>query len=233
MDNKITRNTESGNAIFLIIMGVALFAALGYAFTSSNRTSTTLVTDEQASTYANKIIAYGNEIKQAVRRLQLRGCDDTEISFENDVISGYENPNAPTSKKCHVFDIAGGGLNWKSLNTLDIHFVNGNAIENVGTDCADENCTELMLIIRLNQTASEKSTAENICNYINRTLGNDPTMTNTIFRDDTPNALSSNLFIGEYHLSFTNDIELFNGKKSYCGSVDSNIHSYHHVLITR
>lgn len=112
------RINEGGNAIFMVILGVALFAALGYAFNSSNRTSTALLTDEQASVYANQIIAYGNEVKQAVKRLNLRGVDETEISFGNTVFTQVdstviqpENHNTNcTNDKCNVFKIGGGGL---------------------------------------------------------------------------------------------------------------------------
>ncbi|CAG0906291.1 unnamed protein product, partial [Cyprideis torosa] len=40
---------------------VALFAALGYAFSNTSRTSTSFLTEEETSAYANQIIAYGNE----------------------------------------------------------------------------------------------------------------------------------------------------------------------------
>lgn len=111
-----TAHGQRGNAIVWILVGVALFAALGFAFTSSSRTSSSLLSDTEAEAYATQIIQYGNEVKAAVKRLQLRGCTDTEISFENDVITGYTNPNAPDNKSCHVFNIAGGGLNWKEIN---------------------------------------------------------------------------------------------------------------------
>ena len=167
-------NTQNGNAIIWIFIAVGLFAALGYAFTSSTRTSTNVITDAQAQSYAQEIIAYGNEVKQAIKRLQLRGCSDTEISFENDVVSGYENPNAPTNKTCHVFDIAGGGLSWNSENSAwfdsnagcvgsfwchEFTFEGTNKAPGVGTD---SNGTDSMeLTIRLAGISS------NICEKIN------------------------------------------------------------------
>ncbi len=108
----MNKNSQNGNAIVLIMIAVALFAALGYAFSNTSRTSSKLFTDEEASAYANQIIAYGNEIKSAVKRLQLRGCGDTEISFENR-LGNYINASAPADNSCHVFDLAGGGVTWK------------------------------------------------------------------------------------------------------------------------
>lgn len=103
---------QNGNAIFIILVAVALFAALGYAFSNTSRTSTSFITGEEAKAYVNQIIAYGNEVKSAVKRLQLRGCSDTEISFENSFVSGYTNGNSPTDRSCHVFDTQGGGLTY-------------------------------------------------------------------------------------------------------------------------
>ena len=117
MINNNIKSSERGSAILWILIAVGLFAALNYAFTNSTRTSTSLLTDTQAESYANQIIAYGNEVKSAIKRMQLRGCSDTEISFENAVVSGYSNPNSPSNKSCHVFDIAGGGVQYKNLDT--------------------------------------------------------------------------------------------------------------------
>lgn len=41
-----------------------------------------------------------------------RGCTDTQVSFENGLVSGYTNSNAPSNHSCHVFDPAGGGDTW-------------------------------------------------------------------------------------------------------------------------
>lgn len=151
-------NHEKGSAILWVLVAVALFAALNFAFNSNSRTSTSLLSDAEAEAYANQIIQYGNEVKSAVKRLTLRGCSDTEISFENDIVSGYTNPNSPADKSCHVFDVAGGGLSWENppTNSLDkthlslsgydqYFFSNLLQVLNVGTDCSNGSCTELAI----------------------------------------------------------------------------------------
>lgn len=110
------QNHEQGNAIIIILIAVSLFAALGYAFTQSSRTSTGFISQEEAKANANQILSYGNDLKSAIKRLNLRGCDDSEISFENNIVSGYTNGTAPTNKSCHVFDPAGGGLTYKKMD---------------------------------------------------------------------------------------------------------------------
>lgn len=111
MNKKISN--ESGNAIVWVLIAVALFAALNYAFSSTSRTSTSLLTNSEADAYASQIIAYGNEVKAAVKRMQLRSVDETEFSFGQtaDAIGNApgHNPNC-TTNKCEVFHIEGGQL---------------------------------------------------------------------------------------------------------------------------
>ena len=94
--------TQNGNAIVMILIAIALFAALGFAFSNTSRTSSSFITDAEAEAYTNKIISYGNDIKSAVKRAQLSGCDLLDISFENDVVAGYTNGNNPP-EECKIF----------------------------------------------------------------------------------------------------------------------------------
>ena len=107
---------DSGNVIIWILVTIALLAALTFTFTQSSRTSTSMLTDEMADSMAKHLLSFSNDVKQTVQRLRLRGCDETEISFENSVLGfNYTNPNAPADNSCHVFDINGGGLQVPTL----------------------------------------------------------------------------------------------------------------------
>lgn len=220
-ENNNKRNTEQGNAIFLIIVAVALFAALGYAITNTSRTSTSLLTDEETTAAANQILAYGNEIKTAVRRIELRGCDETEISFENNIVAGYTNPNAPASRKCHVFDIAGGGLTWQTFGNAEVIFSGANVINGVGKDTASD--TELGFFIR--------DLATSTCIKINDNLGNNLTV-NPPLDDGT---WGKSLFIGDY--TFSNNIRAvgvgLDSLKSACFEDDVGENVYYTTLIVR
>lgn len=143
--------TDSGNVIIWILITIALLAALTFTFTQSSRTSTSLLSDEVADSMAKHLVSFSNDVKQTVKRLQLRGCDETEISFENSVLGfNYTNPNAPADNSCHVFDINGGGLQVPTLpeaifdltpnfigatyTTIGIPYFRGNVIvENIKT----------------------------------------------------------------------------------------------------
>lgn len=109
--------SQRGNALFIILIGIVLFAALSYAVTQSTRGGGDMGAGEKATVQATDIVSYGNQVATAVKSMMaLNGCKDTQISFENPVIAGYENPNAPADKSCNVFDAAGGGLNWQKFS---------------------------------------------------------------------------------------------------------------------
>lgn len=123
----MNKNSERGNAIVWILIAVALFAALNYAFTSSSRVSTSVLSDAEAEAYANEIIQYGNEVKSAVKKMQLLGIKTEEIDFFSelslqDTLTEVQWPNNPncTTQACKVFNISGGGLQGKVFEKISI-----------------------------------------------------------------------------------------------------------------
>ena len=115
----------TGNALFLILIAVALFAALSYAVTNSGRGGSG-IDRENVELYAAEFVQYGALIRSAVDRMRIiNGCRDTEITFEgNNGVSkdgdgnaiDYTNSNAPSDKNCHIFDVNGGGVPPKLMN---------------------------------------------------------------------------------------------------------------------
>ncbi len=226
--------SQNGNAIMIILVAVALFAALSFVFSNTSRNSSGFVTDAEADAYANQIIAYGNEVKQAVKRLRLRGCSDTEISFENSIISGYTNPNSPTDRSCHVFDTAGGGLNFTSppRNSFDESEVNAgfyafSGLMNINlVGETNDNATSSELYVISNFIDKE------VCQKINARLG-----TEVGGKDNPEITVSgwSTKFIGTFGYSGTRNEADIAGKKEICVRTTStaNLHQYLKVLIER
>ncbi len=101
-----------------------MFAALTYAVMQSSRTSTSMLSGEQARLAAQEIISYGDAIQKAVQTLRLRGCTMQEISFydanQNQRQTGgshldHYNSLSPADGSCSVFDMNGGKVIAKRL----------------------------------------------------------------------------------------------------------------------
>ena len=142
-----------------ILLAVALIVGLTAALSRGGRVSHNALSDQQAKIAAQEIIDYGNAVAAAVQKLRLRGCSETEISFENDVAAGYANG---TNTSCRVFHPDGGALSWKTppAEYLNSSFSSGtgygtyiinanNCIVNVGTDGPAAGCDPQELILML------------------------------------------------------------------------------------
>lgn len=145
--------SEHGGAIIWIFVMIGLFGALSFAVNQGSRGGAASLSEKQAELAASEILDYARNIKSAVRMLQINGCDDTEVSFDQAFVSGYSNPNSPSDQSCHVFNNNGGGLRYQSPNSdwLDsaqssaAHygewFTNSNLwVAGVGTDGSGSNC---------------------------------------------------------------------------------------------
>ena len=113
----MTNTHQRGIAIGPILCVVAILAVLASAIAAGSGAFTGDTSAVKAKAQASAILGYANEVKFAVDRLLANGCKDTEISFENPIVSGYENPNAPSDKSCHVFNVNGGGILFKEPPT--------------------------------------------------------------------------------------------------------------------
>ena len=157
-----------GNALFLILIAVALFAALSYAVTNSGRGGGG-IDREQSQIEASQILNYASGVRTAVQRMRVaRGCSRTELNFENtamvhpDFWGGSTNTNAPTDGSCDVFGPDGSYYdeNIGAMITTDV------SVEGVGTAS-----TDLLLYI----TRADSTEAQALCTAINNLLKLDGT----------------------------------------------------------
>lgn len=114
--NPASRSSEHGNIFFYIFLGIVLFAALGFAF-SRTTISTKSISDEKARLYATEIINFGNQVKDGVIKLKLRGCTENQFDFQNSIYKRNDNstidvanPSSPSDDSCDLFSAAGAGL---------------------------------------------------------------------------------------------------------------------------
>jgi len=101
--------SSAGNALFLILIAVALFAALSYALTQSGRSGGS-ADREQASIIAAELFQTSAALQSTLTRIKiLNGCSDTQLNFENNVsFSSYVNPTSPADGRCDVFNNSTG-----------------------------------------------------------------------------------------------------------------------------
>lgn len=108
------RQNERGNVLIYILVAVALLGALSFAVSQSGRGNVQQLSAERARLLATEILEYSTNLKNAVVQLKLRGCDESELNFDNPVVSGYTNGAAPTDGTCDIFGTNGGGLSWQT-----------------------------------------------------------------------------------------------------------------------
>ncbi len=119
---------QNGSVLIYIFIVVALFAALSYVVSQMIRGDGQSISKETSALYASEILQYSATIRNGIQDLRIsNNCADDEISFENNIVEGYENTNAPTNYSCHIFHPAGAGISWTrphevASNSTDYHF---------------------------------------------------------------------------------------------------------------
>jgi hypothetical protein len=105
------RNSESGNAFYIILIGIVLFAALMYVFSRSARQGTGNLTSKEAEITADGIAEYAQALERGVERVMRNGCSESQINFVTPQNADYpDNADAPPDKSCNVFDPNGGAI---------------------------------------------------------------------------------------------------------------------------
>lgn len=114
-----SRKNESGNALFLILIAVVLFAALSYAITQSNRgggapnRETNLIS-------STTVTQYSSAIRTGVTRMILRNTDPMDITFEAPTEAAFTSLTVNATRN-NLFHPDGGGV---SYSQVDINTVN-------------------------------------------------------------------------------------------------------------
>ncbi len=172
--------TQSGNALFLILIAVALFAALSYAVTQSGRGGGT-IDRETAMIAASQITQYPSTIRTAITRMVITGVTVGEVHFDHTT-----HPQLGSfTDEGNVFHPSGGGsvkskppanigqaqgdhpvlgtianASWGYKDVM--HATDGYYIKGVGTD-ADTTGRDLFAYL--------KDITVGVCEQINKGLG--------------------------------------------------------------
>lgn len=104
---------ESGNALWLILIAVALLAVLTVTVSRSTDTTEQSGNIERYRIQASDIMRHTSGIREATGRMSLNNVGESQISFENDFTSAsYVNAKCGGSD-CIVFGSAGGGVSYR------------------------------------------------------------------------------------------------------------------------
>lgn len=230
------RQTESGNALWFILLAVALLGALTAAVTRSSDTAEQSGDIERYRINASNMMRHSASVEAAVQNMLMRGLGENRISFDNTYTSGatYTNPNCPAPEtECLVYHGAGGGVNYKQLPSAlfdAIHngqatfteweFSGSNNVDGVGTSAPD-----LVMFTGYLE--------RNLCRQINALLkipevsGDVPADSDGF--DDTP-------YTGNFPSIAADTLDNMTGYETGCfndSGAGGRDYTYYHVLIKR
>ncbi len=175
----IRHNSQSGSVIFVLMIGIAIFAALGYAVTASLRTGTGATENtelDKASLDATAVNDFAQSVRTGVQQMKNSGIEETQIDFMAPADAGYNT--APHEKK--LFHPEGGGVGyvavWPSLDDqTQTSATTWNYLSNTIDGIGSASGTELLMTLMY--------VPEKICLQINKSLtgtASIPTVVGTI-----------------------------------------------------
>lgn len=149
----IFMKAQKGNALFLILIAVALFAALSYAVTNSSRGGSG-IDKEQAEITAAQILQILSNTDAGLQRFMIiGGYDIDEIDMFSPGLTMTGNTDACTTNECNLFHADGGDVTPPILpssviaaNATSCSYINNNqirpfflliSVEGVESDLAD------------------------------------------------------------------------------------------------
>lgn len=193
-------NKQSGNALIIILITIALFGTLIFTFTRSSQQGGGNFSSQQSKIIAQDILQYARSIEDGVTRVMRNGCSENQISFDYDIpgTTGYENADAPGDESCHVFSENGGRAIWQAPPAQDTttaatyngklnewFFTSTICIPKIGTGhlltCWSDGLrdSELLLVMPW--------VPENVCNAYNSLLGITTMPNSTSYTQFAPN----------------------------------------------
>lgn len=138
-NNFSTRYQERGNALFLILIAVVLFAALSFAITQSNRSTGSSAGEETNTVSGSNVTQYASAIRTGVTRMLVKGVTLDELRFDTPSDAAYD---VAANRATEVFHPQGGAVVFQSP---DSNIVNSGgawyyffaAVKDMGTGADD------------------------------------------------------------------------------------------------
>ncbi len=103
-------NAQNGSVIILILVAVALFSALSWAWMENSRSNISLLTSEKSKSVVTASQDCQNAIDAATKRLESRGCGSFITTNADGSLAGV--PGEPTDGSCALYHPNGGGIKY-------------------------------------------------------------------------------------------------------------------------
>ena len=168
------QNNSSGNAFLFILIGVALFAALSMTLARSMRSDTaTTMSGRKVVLAASEILDYAQHLTRGVDTLRRKGVSESDISFDNDFVAGYDQGQLATND---IFSPQGGRVRWSNPppganDGSDWVFSGDTCLEGVGTGTVG--CESDGVATNEDLVAVLPNMNQAVCEEINMRLGID------------------------------------------------------------
>lgn len=234
---------QRGNALFLILLAVGLFAALSYAVTQSQGGSSASMGQEQYSILASDVMEYAKQLEAGVNIIKQNGYSENQLSFAHNDLTGYGTYD--TSPETEIFNPKGGGASYKKFpraTSDDWIFTARNKVINVGNfgEISDGNCVSGNNARCSDLVAILPNISKDLCLAINKNLGigqpsdgNPPKDDGNVTLTKFTGAFISNTGLGDK----STDGELLWGRPTGCFEGDnapaSGTYHFYHVLLAR
>lgn len=227
--------SQRGNVLFIILIAIGLLGALSFAVSRSNQGNTGAVTAERMRLMASEVLEYSKIVSNAVTQLRLRGCTESQLNFDNDVVTAtYVNGGAPSNNTCDIFDLSGGGISWNVpqdgvMTTTPSPsgswgIYGGNEILGAGTSGGGAANADLVLALIGLQLE--------VCQQINGLLG----VTDKTAAPPQDSGMDTTVFTGSFSASAVvgDEASALEGKKAACfEDTGASKYIYYKVLLSR
>ncbi len=159
--NNQVNDGQRGNALFMILMAVVLFAALAFTFSRGAQQGGENISNRQAELAATDVVTYAQKIERGVQLIMSRGLSENDISFDSDEDPSYNNTECSDNsasnpddylrcEKGKLFSTTGAKLTWQKppsdINNGQNYFIGINQVGPV-TEAADPKSLDLVLML--------------------------------------------------------------------------------------
>ena len=155
----VPRDGQRGNALFLILIAVVLFAALSYAIMQSNRGSGAQVNEDTRTIDTGKYLDMLSLATANYNRLTITGCTYTDIPVQDNVAAVRAN--------CNFWGKQGGGFPYNKTNDATTPHFDFTFWKAAWPDIGTPDDDILMLLILNGDVSNPAGSLGRLCTAIN------------------------------------------------------------------